>query len=498
MSNTIEKRIPPISEFSRTVNQMIATNENSYNVTAYSRGRQEGRKIYSLEEIQKILTSGTLEEKISLSRAYFNYGGTYQRIIIHYATLLNYVGILIPHSEKVSDNNVIKRYNKALDYIEKMNLKNLLTQWSLKALVDGTYYGLIQAADQNTFAVIDLPTKYCRSNFKDQSGIDIVEFDVTYFDSITDLQNRLAALHAYPNFVRKAYYRYKKNHKPNDKWLVLPTNLGFCFPLTNGMPPFLKVLPALEQYEDAVDTELIKDKEEIKKILVQRVPHLNDGGFLLEPQEVSTMHRGAVEMLKKNENIAVLTTYADIDAIVSKTAADSVSNTIDKMYQNVYNNSGTSSQIFSATGNLAISTSIINDISFMMMLANKYSTFITATINNLFSNNKVRFKYEIQPVSLHNMKDYLDSTLKAANSGYSFLMPALALGLTQKDIVNVKDLENDVLKLTQKFIPLTSSFTQSPTNGEAGAPEKPDEEKNPKTLQNEAAIDKQGVEENNE
>lgn len=40
-------------------------------------------------------------------------------------------------------------------------------------------------------------------------------------------------------------------------------------------------------------------------------------------------------------------------------------------------------------------------------------------------------------------------------------MPALALGLTQRDLVSIKDLENDVLKLGDKLKPLSTSYTQS-------------------------------------
>jgi hypothetical protein len=49
------------------------------------------------------------------------------------------------------------------------------------------------------------------------------------------------------------------------------------------------------------------------------------------------------------------------------------------------------------------------------------------------------------------------------------LLPAIALGINQRDLSNLKDLENDVLKLREKLIPLMSSYTQS---GEVGAPAK--------------------------
>jgi len=125
----------------------------------------------------------------------------------------------------------------------------------------------------------------------------------------------------------------------------------------------------------------------------------------------------------------------------------------------------------------------------MMVLANKYSRFLTFIINFLFANANITFKYEILPVSWYNVSDYIKDSLKLAQSGYSFLLPAIAIGLTQKDLMNIKKLENDVLKLSDLLIPLASSYTQD--TGEVGRPRLAAEDKSPKTLQNEESLNNQ-------
>ena len=45
-----------------------------------------------------------------------------------------------------------------------------------------------------------------------------------------------------------------------------------------------------------------------------------------------------------------------------------------------------------------------------------------------------------------NEKEFIDNSYKLANSGYSFLLPALALGISQSNLSNIKDLENDLLE----------------------------------------------------
>ena len=187
---------------------------------------------------------------------------------------------------------------------------------------------------------------------------------------------------------------------------------------------------------------------------MQKIPHLQDGGLLFEPEEAAEIHEGTVRMMKQNKNVSVLTTYADVDSIISKTTADSVSNNLDKMVQNIYYEGGVSGQIFAATGNLSIETSIKNDTALMMVLANKYSVFITNLINKLYSNTNVSFKYTIFPITYYNESTYITDTFKLAQSGYSFIMPALALGMSQRDLNNIKDLENNLLELGDKLKPL--------------------------------------------
>jgi hypothetical protein len=371
-------------------------------------------------------------------------------------------------------------------------LPDLLTNCSIRALIDGSYYGVIQQLNKNELSLLDLPTGYCRSNFKDIHGNDILEFDVSYFYTILDSESRKDVLAVYPKIISSHFTKYK-NGKVNTSWVKLPADVGVCFPFFNGSPLLLNVIPATIQYDQAVNTERERELEEIRKIIVQKVPHnATTNELVFEPDEAEEMHRGTVGMMKGNKNVSILTTYADVEAIMSKTSADTASNNLEKMMQNIYYEASASSQIFSPTGNLAIETSIKNDISLMMIIVNKYSRFLTNIINLLFSNANINFKYTILPISEHNASTYISDSFKLAQSGYSFLLPALAMGLSQRDLGNLKDLENDTLMLSEKLKPLSSAYTQSASGGEPGEPTKPIEDKAPKTIQNEESINKTG------
>lgn len=494
--NTNLSRNFTLTSFQRAKERMIATNDSAYS-SFYNMGRLKRIKDYSEEEIQNIINNGSLAEQQNLSRNYFYKDGFYKQIIIYYSTLLKYAGLLIPHpsyGKKITAPSIQKRYYGAIDYIEKMNLPILLTNFAQRALIDGSYYGIKTQVDRDSFAILDLPSGYARSNFKDSLGNDIVEFDVSYFNTIFDKDDREAALSIYPKIVKQAYDKWRIG-KRKSKWIMLPADIGICFPFFDGRPLFLSIIPTTIQYDKAVETEQERDLEEIRKIIVQKIPHLTDGRLLFEPDEAEEIHAGTVGMLKGNKNVSVLTTYADVDSIVSKTTSDSNNNTIERMLQNIYSKAGVSSQIFASTGSSTLESSIQYDISLMMYLANKFARFITNTINSIFSNGNINFKYTILPVGVQNESKYIDTAFKLASSGYSILVPAIAEGFSQKDIMSIKDLENDVLKLGEKLIPLTSSYTQSNSNtekeSEGGRPTKEQSEKSEKTIENETSLDNQ-------
>jgi hypothetical protein len=129
----------------------------------------------------------------------------------------------------------------------------------------------------------------------------------------------------------------------------------------------------------------------------------------------------------------------------------------------------------------------------MMYLANKFARFITNIVNENFANSNISFKYTILPITHQNEAKYIDSCYKLATSGYSLVLPALAQGLSQRDLVNLKDLENDVLKLGDKLIPPANAFTGGATGDggdEGGRPTKSADEKKDQTIKNEESIEK--------
>lgn len=482
-----------LTTFKKAFANMVVKSDKSWNDSLGFSFRTRKLKEYTKEEVEQIINSGSLQAQQQLSRNFFYKDGFYKRILIYYATILKYIGILIPNpsaGNELSTPYVQKRYNNALDYLDKMNLAELLTRISLRALIDGCYYGVLRNVTKNDFVILDLPAEYCRSNFRDFHGNDVIEFNVLYFNTIVDEDVKKQALKVYPKEISDHYRRYMKS-QVKTPWVRIPSDVGFCFAFTDDNRPFfLDVIPATIDYDEAVDINKERDLEEIRKIIVQKIPHLQDGMLLFEPDEAEVMHQGAVNMMRGNKNISVLTTYADVDSVVSNTASEAATNALEKSLQNIYSNTGVSGQLFAPTGSQALMISIRNDIALMMILGNKYSRFLTFIINTLFANSNITFKYTLLPISYYDVSDYITDSFKLAQSGYSFLLPSLALGITQKDLLNLKNLENDALDLLTKLVPLSSAYTQG--TGQVGRPELPADQKSQKTIQNEQSLDNNG------
>lgn len=489
-----------LTSFTRAKEKMVSTNQTADSVSTlggYYSWSVRYRKTYTPEEIRDIVEEGSIQAKRILSNYFFETNGYYRQIILSYVNLLKYSGILIPNptnGKKLSNSNISKRYYGAINYEEMMKLPSFYANCIKDILVNGVYYGLIISKDKSSFVCVDLPYEYCRTRYQDPFGNDLVEFNVQYFDTITCPEDRELTLKLYPKVVVKAY-RDKKRVNP---WVVLPMGTGVCFLLFDGTPIFLPMLLDILDYEDAMDDQKARDKEEISKIIVQKVPHLTDGQFLLEPDEVAELHAGAVGMLKGNPHLSVLSTYADVDAIVSKTTNDNKAAILERYEKNIYVQGAVSPQLFASTSSSTLDASQRVMLGFMMLIARKIDNFVSYFIDNFFGNGNVTFKYETLPVAYFNEDKFITNSYKLASSGYSFLLPALAMGISQRDLSSIKDLENNILQLSDIMIPLQSSYVQgngsgsnSSEKGEVGRPALEEEEKSEKTIANEESIDNQ-------
>jgi hypothetical protein len=82
----------------------------------------------------------------------------------------------------------------------------------------------------------------------------------------------------------------------------------------------------------------------------------------------------------------------------------------------------------------------------------------------------------------------LDLYLKTAEYGYSKILVSIVTGIKQSSFIDLMELENDILGLPEKMIPLQSSHTTSSSTDSGGRPTKPVEKKADQTIKNEESM----------
>lgn len=481
-SNDIE-----LDVFKKSINNMIATSNNSYNGNVSFRKGIDFSS-YTKQEIIDIINTGSSDELKDASLFYLYTSGYYRRFLIYYATLLKYIYLVIPHmngNNKIEDEQNIKNYNQAVNFVSKLNLKILSKHIAIKVLAEGSYYGVLREFSDGEVAVQDLPSKYSRTRFKNQDDIDIVEFDVSYFDTIREKSVRDDILKSFPKEFRLGYNRYK--NRAGDKWIIINPGTGVYFNLVDERPFFSSILPAIIDFNEYREIEKEKDKQKLKNLLVQKLP-IEDGELVFDPEEAEEIHRGSVEMLRNNQYMDVLTTFADVKLEDLENSRSVITDNLEKISNSIYSEAGVSKELFAADGNTALASSIKNDMSLMMMLAEKIANWVQFLLKSKYNNSKMSFRVVALPISNYNEQEVRKDTLSLAQSGYSFLIPLMTLELEQNDLVDLKNLEINALQLNKIMIPLASSFTTSSGNPTEENPEDankiPDDQKSDQTIKN--------------
>jgi len=447
-----------ITTFRKMSEEVVAANLNAYRrVGSYFAARPHTS--YTKEEALDIIHGGDPNQLQKLSLSFFYTSGFYRRMLLYYSTILTYSTLVIPNSKNRDLTDVeLKKYNKALDLIENLNPQILGVQIALRVFVEGAYYGMLSKSSQGLFTLINLPFCYCRHRYKTYEGIDIVEFNLQFFDTITDKNQRINCLKTYPDEIRLAYNSYK--NRGTSYWYQVPAGYGVHFSIYEDRPLLADTIPAIIDFGEYRELEKEKDKQQLKSILVQEMPHLNDGELVFEPEEALEMHKGVVNMLANTDGIDVLTSFGDVDVKDLQSTRGVITNNLEKIENSIYSEAGVSKQLFSANTTTSLNKAVENDCALAMIFGTSFANWLKFLLNMEYGSNSFTFDVVMLPISYYNRSEMFKTSLQAAQNGFSIFIPALALGISQKQLINLKQLENS-LNLLDYMKPLSSSYTQT-------------------------------------
>ena len=453
-----------------------------------------------------------------ISDFYFETSGVYKRAVEYLAKLYRYDYYLVPHISRNGEadkKKVLKIFDEALNFIENSSLRKLFSSKALEVIKYGCYYGY-RIESKEKIILQDLPVEYCRSKYF-INGKPTVEFNMKFFDDkFRDSGYRQKILDIFPSDFNKGYRLYKSGQLPPEQsgeensWYMLDPKYAVKFNLNDSdMPYLINAIPAIIDLDEAQEIDRKRMLQQLMKILIQKLPLDKNGDLIFDVEEGKDLHRNAVDMLSKTLGVEVLTTFADIDVkdMDTTTSITSKADALSKVERTVYNTMGISKNVFNTEGNTALDKSILDDEASVKDFLFQFQDFANEALEPFNKNKKkCELKLKILETTIYNYKELSKLYKEQVQLGYSKLLPQLALGHSQKEILAELTFENDILELSKIMIPAQSSsqmssdaldkLKKSDSNNnqkiieekKSGRKELPDDQKSDKTLANREAL----------
>ncbi|OMD71206.1 hypothetical protein [Paenibacillus odorifer] len=470
-----------MTEAQKQYYQRIMTTFSSMKLINFTPNRDSVVNTFSKEDLKRNLKNiSSLSSQKNLrkiSRFLYLSSPHYRSLINYYSTLYNF-DYLVEGYNTNPDGIDIKKYKKsyikAVDNYEQMGIKFESIQLRANAYIDGVFYGYARRT-KNGFYIQHLDPDHCQVTFiNSETGLYGYSFDFSIFSSNESLLN------SYPDEFTTIYNRIK-NNKTSSKWVRVDSTNAICIKPTNGKHPIPPMVGLFEGILDIYDFKaLAKGREEIGnyQLLFQQIP-MKDGkeatadDFLISEDFVKMFHDNISSSLP--EQVGLLTTPMKIEAI--KFERDSLDkNKVAEATSQYWNEAGISELLFgNSNSSTALKLSITADESSLSVIVEEFEKWVNEYGKANFKGT-YNFKVRILHTTKFNVKDYFDMRLKAAQYGIPVKNEIIAiLGLSPSAGYLNAFLENDVLEMHNKLIPLMSSHTLT-TDGldENGRPKKAD------------------------
>lgn len=485
------------------------------------------------------VTKGTdLKQIRSLSKYFFQTNGVYARAVRYLADIYKYDFLLYPNldldlemTDEFSDK-ILKKFNVLLEHFDNSAIQLMCRKWANTVCIEGCYYGYICDDVNDKLVVQDLPVDFCRSRFL-YKGMPLVEFNVQYFDRVTsDQKYREKLLGLFPEEFQAGYRKYKAGKLPAEEqgdeagWILLDMNRSFKFNFNDeDIPPFLYAIPDIIGLDEVEDLEKEKLLQQIQKILIQKFELDQNGQIPFTMKELQQLNQNAVDMVGDAVGVSVLSTVAEVSLEDLATSSGTESqNNLEAAQNSVYNALGISANLFNTDGNLALEKSIIIDEAYIKPLLLQFEQFFNRYLEWKFNKKDLKFRMKMLLTSIFNSSDMSSKYENLTKIGFSRFLPMVALGHTQKEVISMAKLEQQIMQLDAYMLPPFSSNTMSSdtwsdikaqqqqilsggkvtpvggqadtarsgsvtsdSNGGAGRPQLPNDKKSDKTIANQAA-----------
>jgi hypothetical protein len=405
-----------------------------------------------------------------ISQFLYRYSSQYKRLLKYQAEILTLDYNLIPvfDSDKKPDaTKLMKSFNKASLLLQKMNVKHefrkvLLTSWR-----EDCFYGYIYETN-DSFYIMPLDGKYCKiSSVED--GVYNFAFDFTYF------KGKDTYLDNWDSEFKSKYNTYQSQGNTM-RWQELDPKKTICIKVNEEntdevVPPLIGIF---EELLDIIDYKsLMKSREELSnyKLIVQKIPLISNStdvnDFAIDLDDALAF---GDRLAEATPELVGVVTPMDIDTVEFKKDDATDINVVAQATNNMLTGGGYSNILWSGDkgGSVGLSASIITDEAMSLSVLKQVQRWVNRYIKYNVSGVMVSVKFH--EMTIFNKDKYIERLTNSATLGLPVKGDLItAMGLTPLEMQGAIYFENEILKLHEILIPLSSSYTQS---GSTGAPNK--------------------------
>ncbi|MEY8573270.1 hypothetical protein AALD01_02535 [Oscillospiraceae bacterium 21-37] len=460
-----------ISERFATLNKLITRDlNNNTNSPTFS--------LYTKDDITTYLSNPYTYEKQLRQAVTYIYGASphFRRLIQYFAGLSDLAYVVSPYKIDPSSANaksINRNYRKVLNAMSSMNVRTQFPKILTVCLREDTFYGTLWVTNDN-ITIQQLPSDYCAISTI-EGNVPNVTFDFSYFDS------RSQYLEFYPREFQTRYNAYQSDRR-GMRWQELDCPTSFAVKCNNdildySLPPFAGILREVYDLEDYKQLKLSKTTLENYAILVMSLGMDKDGNWTMDFDKAREFWRNLDSVLP--EEVGSVLTPMPINKISFEKSNTGDTDTIGEAEQNLFTAAGVSSLLFN--NDKASANALLLSIKADQAITYGIVKSIEDVVNRFLHAQSYGKNFEVTflDCSVYNRKELGDQYLKACQFGLPFISAyAASQGMSQSDMDSMSFLENTVLNLGQRFVPLQSSSTQSSANGssntsdEGGAPVK--------------------------
>ncbi|MCR4720937.1 MAG: hypothetical protein K5655_04345 [Lachnospiraceae bacterium] len=401
---------------------------------------------------------------IELSRFLYLRSNPYRKIIAYNSSMINVnYRSIIPKQDWAngkSPEEVLNEYTKTCKFFNVSDMQAEIYKMCIIAWREDTAFGCIYHNDDGVF-ILPIPYDICKVDGIYNDGGLSYAVKMNYFDKHKD------ELEFYGEPFTSMYRDYQ-NDTQNGLWQHMPDKYCFCIKVSLDdpilpLPPYMPLFNSIINLCDTEDLQADKEKASVYKLLAFELEpddSQDPDSFKVDVETAVDYYNQACERLP--EYVDAIITPVKITPISFKDDQASDINIIENATKTLYNSSG-GAQILN-------SSSISTTIGWMSALIadEQYGTnTLRAQIQNFFNRwiqfyQKSNCELVLLPVSPYTKQNYIEQLKSQFTYGVPLRMALGALdGFNEMQIMSLANLENNVLKLNEVFIPPQSSNTQS-------------------------------------